>query len=178
MGKKVVILDSSAFIVGFDPTSIQWESYTVPAVEDELRPESISKARFRAAVESGEVKVLAPSPEFLREAREFSRAVGDSESVSQVDLQLVALALELRSMGYQPIIATDDYAIQNVADQAGVDYASLATLGITHRLYWVLYCPACHRRYPPDCKLRFCRVCGAELRRRPSRRVPARGAAE
>jgi len=32
MGKKVVILDSSAFIVGFDPTSIQWESNTVPAV--------------------------------------------------------------------------------------------------------------------------------------------------
>ena len=70
-------------------------------------------------------------------------------------------------------IVTDDYAIQNVANQMGVEFASLMTFGIKFRLYWIKYCPACHRKYPSDYRFKHCKVCGTELKRRPlkSRRI-------
>ncbi|RLI30100.1 DNA-binding protein [Candidatus Bathyarchaeota archaeon] len=169
--ERIVVLDSTAFITGVDLASIRWPKYTVPEVEQELPPSSMSWTRFKAAVDVGEVKVLEPDERFVREARLASRRVGDERSLSEVDLKLVALALELRSRGYRPLLATDDYAVQNVASQAGIEHVSLATLGITHRLYWILQCPACRRTYPPDLQEKRCPVCGTELKRKPKKRI-------
>ncbi|MDH5754641.1 MAG: ribonuclease VapC, partial [Candidatus Bathyarchaeota archaeon] len=84
--------------------------------------------------------------------------------------QVLALALELKTHGYSPLIATDDYSIQNVANQMDIEFASLATFGIRFRLQWIRYCPACHKRYPADYKSRRCEVCGTELKRKPLRK--------
>jgi UPF0271 protein len=79
----------------------------------------------------------------------------------------LALALEFKSAGYSPLIVTDDYSIQNVANQIGVEFASLMTFGIRFRLHWILYCPACHKKYPSDYKLKACEICGTTLKRKP-----------
>ena len=118
------------------------------------------------------MRVKTPSIRFLDKVKESSKAVGDVLYLSQVDLQVLALALELKSTSHDPLIVTDDYSIQNVANQIGIDFASLMTLGIRYRLYWILYCPACHRKYPSDHKFKSCRVCGTKLRRKPLRKTP------
>jgi UPF0271 protein len=163
-------LDTSAFVAGFDPFSISEEQYTVPMVEKEVLGDSMIQVRFKTAIESGKLKVRAPKKIFANKAKTSAKLVGDAFFLSETDMQVLALALELKAMGHSPSIATDDYSIQNVANQMGIGFTSLATFGIRFRLQWIRYCPACHKRYPADYKYNTCEVCGTELKRRPLRK--------
>jgi len=165
--EKVIILDTSAFIAGFDPLTIQGEQYSVPLVRDELVSNSLPWTRFATAVGSAKLKIKQPSVEFVNKVREASKKVGDILSLSEADQQVLALALELKRAGYSTLIVTDDYSIQNVADQIGVEFAPLMTFGIRFRLHWILYCAACHKKYPSDYRLKTCEVCGTMLKRKP-----------
>ncbi|MBX5327573.1 MAG: NOB1 family endonuclease [Candidatus Bathyarchaeia archaeon] len=160
-------MDTSALIAGFDPLSISDEQYSVPTVKEELLVDTMPWVRFNAAVESGKLKVQMPSQRSIDKVKESSKTVGDALFLSEADMHVLALALELKDAGYSPSIVTDDYSIQNVANQIGISFASLMTFGIRFRLYWILYCPACHRKYPADYRLKKCRICGTELKRKP-----------
>jgi UPF0271 protein len=128
--------------------------------------------RFNAAVENRRLMVRAPEKFFLQEVREASKRVGDVRYLSEADFDVLALALELKSTGLNALIVTDDYSIQNVANQIGVGFTSLMTYGIKFRFNWILYCPACHRKYPSDHKFKLCEVCGTQLKRKPLRKTP------
>jgi endoribonuclease Nob1 len=167
--KQVVVLDTSAFLAGFDPFSLGTEQVTVPKVEEEILRNSMIKMRFETAVESGKVKVKAPTQEFSDSAKAYASKVGDSFKLSEADMQLLALALELKAAGYTPQIVTDDYSIQNVATQMGIGFLALATFGIKRLLEWIRYCPACHKQYPANTKSKECQICGTELKRKPRR---------
>ena len=93
---KALILDASAFIAGFDPLSVAEEQYSVPGVRRELVSNPLPWVRFKTAVEGGRLKVEAPTSRSLRRAREASRTVGDARFLSDADLQVLVLALELR----------------------------------------------------------------------------------
>jgi UPF0271 protein len=169
-----VVLDTSAFIAGFDPFSISEEQYTVPTVREEFAGNSLAWARLTTAVESGKLKVKEPDTFFVEKVKASAGAVGDLFFLSEIDTQVLALALQLKARGYTPLIATDDYSIQNVARHLGIEYASLATFGIRQPLKWVRYCPACYRKYPANYKLKTCQVCGTELKRKPLRKTSRR----
>ncbi len=124
--KRIIVLDTSAFLAGFDPFTLNEEQLTVPKVEEEIRKNSIILVRFKTALENGKLKVKAPSEEFLNKVKASSTKVGDSFLLSETDSQLLALALELKATGYAPQIATDDYSIQNVATQLGIEFLALA----------------------------------------------------
>jgi UPF0271 protein len=169
--KRAIVLDTSAFVAGFDPFSSDKEQMIAPKVEEELKRNSMVKMRFEAALESGRVKVRAPSQEFLNQVKMASNKVGDSFKLSETDIELLALALELKSMGYDPQIVSDDYSIQNVATQIGIEFLALATFGIKRLLEWIRYCPACYREYPANSSTKECQVCGTALKRKPRRTV-------
>jgi len=171
---RVIVLDTSAFIAGFDPLSVTEDVFSVPAVERELAVNSLPWTRFKTAIESGKLRLKAPSHTFLEKIKESSKTVGDVLFLSEVDLQVLARALELKSFGYSPLIVTDDYSIQNVANQVGVEFASLMTFGIRFRHHWIMYCPACYRKYPPDYKPEHCEVCGTKLKRKPLKKTLVR----
>jgi UPF0271 protein len=164
-------LDTSAFVAGFDPFSASEEQYTVPMVKDEVAGNSMAWVRFKIATESGKLKVKTPEDMYLEKAKASAITVGDSFFLSEADIQVLALALQLKKQGYSPIVATDDYSIQNVAKHMGIEFTSLATFGIRLPLKWIRYCPACHRKYPADYKSRRCEVCGTELKRKPLRKT-------
>ncbi len=164
--RRVVILDTSALVAGLDPFSIGEEQFTVPLVRDEVSGHSLVGFRFKTALESGRVRVEAPAKEFIKSAKSSATFVGDEFFLSETDLQVLALALELKSEGRSPIIATDDYSIQNVSNQMGIEFAPLITFGIRRRLYWVRYCPACHRTYSTNYEATECKVCGTHLKRK------------
>jgi endoribonuclease Nob1 len=167
--KRVVVLDTSAFVAGFDSFSLGNEQVTVSKVEEEIRRNSMVKMRLEIAIESGKLKVKTPTKEFTTKAEEYTNKVGDTFKLSETDKQLLALALELKDTGYAPQIVTDDYSIQNVATKMGIEFQSLATLGIKRLLEWVRYCPACYKEYTADSKFKECLVCGTELKRKPKR---------
>jgi UPF0271 protein len=168
--KKIVVLDTSAFVAGFDPFSINEEQYTVPMVREEIRENSIAWIRFKTAVDNGKIKVVTPDTAFLDRVKTSAAAVGDTVFLSEADVQVLALALGLKTEGYSTLVVTDDYSMQNVANQMNVQFTSLATFGIRFRLQWMRYCPACHKKYPPDHKFKTCQICGTELKRKPIKR--------
>ncbi|MGD9130845.1 MAG: ribonuclease VapC [Candidatus Bathyarchaeota archaeon] len=168
---KVLVLDTSAFIGGFDPLTVPEEQYTVPEVKNELIEDSMNWMRFNAAVESGKLTVKSPKSSVVDEVKEASMKVGDIRYLSEADLQVLALALELKGNGLIPLIVTDDYSIQNVANKIGIGFTSLMTFGIKFRFKWILYCPACFRKYPPDYEFKVCEVCGTELKRKPKKKT-------
>jgi len=172
MNKRIIVLDTSAFIAGFDPFSISEEQYTVPMVREEVAGNSMAWVRFKMATESRKLRVKMPSEFFLDKVKASAKLVGDTFSLSEADFQVLALAMELKTKGCSPLVATDDYSIQNVANKMGIEFTSLATFGIRFRLEWVRYCPACHRAYPADYKFKRCEVCGTELKRKPLRKKP------
>jgi len=171
MKRRVIVLDTSAFIAGFDPLAVPEKQYTVPEVKKELIAGSMPWMRFNAAIENRKLTVKNPKSSVLQEIQEASRKVGDMRYLSEADLQILALALELKGRGLSPLIITDDYSIQNVANKIDVEFTSLLTFGIKFRFKWILYCPACYRKYPPDYKFKICEVCGTELKRKPKKKT-------
>ncbi|RLI19883.1 nucleic acid-binding protein [Candidatus Bathyarchaeota archaeon] len=166
--EKIFILDTSAFIAGFDPFTIKEKVYCPPLVKEELSPNSTFYLRFQTAIENGKLEVKQPETRFTEAVIQSSKKTGDFRYLSEVDIQVLALALQLKEANKNSIIVTDDYSIQNVANKLGIEFASLATFGIKYRFKWILYCPACRRKYPPDSKLRKCEICGTELKRKPT----------
>lgn len=171
MKRRVIVLDTSAFIAGFDPLTVPEKQYTVPEVKKELIAGSMPWMRFNAAVENGKLMISNPKSSVLQEILEASRKVGDMRYLSEADLQVLALALELKGRGLSPLIITDDYSIQNVANKIDVAFTSLLTFGIKFRFKWILYCPACFRKYPSDYKFKSCEVCGTALKRKPKKKT-------
>jgi UPF0271 protein len=145
------------------------QQVTVLYVEEEIRTNSMTWVRFKAATENGKVTIKRPTQEALEKVETCAIEVGDSFYLSETDKQVLALALDLRTLGFVPQIVTDDYSIQNVAKRLGIEFTSLATFGIRRVLEWMRYCPACHREYAANCVSTECVVCGTELKRKPRR---------
>ncbi|TRO52902.1 hypothetical protein E2P63_02900 [Candidatus Bathyarchaeota archaeon] len=170
MKEKAIVLDTSAFIAGFDPLTVTEKQYTVAGVKNELNTGSMPWMRFNAAIENGKVTIVTPQNKFFQNVLEASKKVGDIRYLSEPDLQVLALALELKNSGLNPLIVTDDYSIQNVANKIDVSFTSLITFGIKFRFNWILYCSACYRKYPQNYKSKICEVCGTELKRKPKKK--------
>ncbi|UCH57080.1 MAG: hypothetical protein JSV18_07020 [Candidatus Bathyarchaeota archaeon] len=165
--RRVLLLDTSAFIAGYGAGVVGEEHYTVPAVRDELREGGLPRIRFENAVQAGSLKLLSPDPQSLEELKWVARELGEEGSLSEVDLQLLALGLSLKYKGLDPIIVSDDYSIQNVADRLELGFRSLATAGIKERFHWVIYCPGCRRAFQTIQEGNICPVCGTTLKMKP-----------
>ncbi len=156
--------------MGFNPSSVAAPTFSVPAVLQELSARSFASLRSDTSIETGKLVVRMPSKESLEAVHRASLELGEKFALSQTDFQVLALAMDIRTEGDKPIIVSDDYSVQNVAEHLELDYTSLATFGISQRFDWVLYCPACYRKFPQDRSRLSCEICGTELRRRVSRK--------
>jgi len=171
--RKIIVLDTSAFVAGFNPSAVNYDFYSVPEVERELIKVGLQKVRFQAAVEAGKLKVQAPYTHHVEAVKKASKETGDILYLSEADILVLALASQLKDEGHTPTVATDDYSMQNVATKIGVNFTSLATFGIRYHLQWLIYCPACRRKYPSDYKHKYCEICGTRLKRKPQTKSPA-----
>jgi len=149
----VRVLDASAFIHDYDadgPTA------SVPEVREELT----DSAAFRFdAASGGGMQVHSPGNEALRAVRYAAERTGDDRELSETDRRLLAAARELGGT-----LVTDDYAMQNVADELGVDVEVIAQDGISERRDWRFQCAGCGREFD-ESKPR-CPVCGSDLSRK------------
>ena len=147
-------------------------------MEEEIRTNSITWVRFKAATENAKILVRKPAEESLKKVEECAIQVGDSFFLSETDKQVLALALELKTTACEPQIVTDDYSIQNVAKRLGIEFTSLATFGIRRVLEWIRYCPACHREYTANCASTECAICGTNLKRKPRKHLKTKNTNE
>jgi len=148
---KAAVADASAFIQGL-PFGGVLKLYTTPLVEKEL--EKLKGIGLQAAAN---LLVMSPTEEHLKMVREAAKGTGDDARVSEADMEVLALALELKL----PII-TDDYSIQNLAWHLKVDFITVREKGIVEEVHWTYRCRGCHKTF--DKKLDDCPVCGSEVR--------------
>ena len=162
-----LILDSSAFIQGLDPQNDA--AYTVPLVVGELR-DGFIVARLRSMETTGRLKIVEPKERYLGVVEDESLRIGESHALSATDKQVLALGLQLSDDEMEPVIVSDDYSVQNMADTLGLRHRGLATPGIKRQFMWTLYCPGCRKEYVEPQPDDVCLICGTELKRRPSRK--------
>jgi len=159
--------------MGLDPLGLELDSYSVTEVTDELRQQTGPSYRLAVSSSSGKMKIQSPTPDSIAEVSGKAKMLGDKVVLSKADTSILALALDLSKEGKTPVIVSDDYAVQNVAEAMNLAYQSLATFGIREKFNWVFYCPACFKRYPTG-DIDVCQVCGTKLKRKPLRRQLAK----
>lgn len=162
MKEKIFILDTSALIGGFTPNLEEPKQYTIPQVIEEAKSLS-ARLKLETALSSGQIKLRKPSQEAIEEVEEKVEKTHDR--VSDTDVQVLALAHELKEGGENPEVLTDDYAIQNLAEILEIEYSQVAKPGISKVYEWKRECPACGRTYEED--IERCKACGSKLRRKP-----------
>ncbi|MCJ7446047.1 MAG: hypothetical protein MUO26_16270 [Methanotrichaceae archaeon] len=137
-----VVADASVFILG---KRLDGELITVPSVERELKD-----LRSKSLLDIYRARVESPSMEFLKKVRIAAKETGDLSFLSNADQEVLAKALE-----YDAVLATDDYALQNVALHLGLRIEPLGQPAIKRQRRRVQRCSACGALFEgescPDC---------------------------
>jgi len=146
------VIDAAIFIQGMDV-----EGFTTPKVVEEVKdPES--RLFLEGLINAGKVKVLVPSKESVEAVKEAARRTGELEELSKADIEVLALAYELKAT-----LLTDDYNLQNIARTLGIPFKTLKR-GIKRVIRWNYVCIGCGKRFsemPPD---GICPDCGSPVR--------------
>jgi len=163
-GKRVYVLDAAGIFAGL-PLQAPSPFYTTPSVVEEVKDEN-SRRILEKSTSLGRLEVRRPSREFLEEARRIASELGVEFSLSRTDVEVLALALELKASGLDVAVITDDYMLQNASAYAGLKYMPVKTTGIRGVRRYEVYCPACGYK-PSEFVSGICPRCGHSLARRP-----------
>ncbi len=150
------VVDSSAILGGFEPAPPS-EFAVPPSVVGE-----VSRGREGRRMEellAAGLRVQAPNQAALDRVRLASRELGEQGRLSPVDVEVLALALDL----CVPCLS-DDYSIQNVAARVGVEVRPFREGGIREVWTWSVRCSGCRRWFPDASPGGVCPVCGSGLR--------------
>jgi len=174
LSKKILVLDTSAFIGKFYSYLSDNKYVTVPGVLEEILDEKI-KNIVEMFVQTQKIEVKSPNKESIKKIEEVASETGDLPYISETDKQLLALALEYKNRGFKTTIISDDYTIQNLAKKLNINFISLIQKGIKYFISWEIYCPACKKRFPPNYPNDICDVCGEKIKRKAVKKKLLRG---
>lgn len=154
-------MDASAFYAGI-PFLGSSECYTTKDVFDEVKHIKRSHAALEALIDAGNLRIIEPETNYVKDANEMARRSGDIAKMSKADLSVLALAIYFKGSKNEPLIVTDDYAIANTAELAGIKVSYVMSRGIRKVGKWIRYCGACGILHSSSEKV--CRACGNKLR--------------
>ena len=152
-------LDAGAFYTGLVFLSSARRYCTTHAVLDEVKHIKKSHGAIEALLESNTLQIVNSDKKNIEKVVAAARRTGDYQKLSEADISIIALALQL-----EIVLVTNDYAVENVATTLKIPVKSVASKGITHTRSWIAYCSACGRSFGPNAK--ECRLCGNRLRRK------------
>ena len=121
------VLDASAFINGFKPTSKN--NYTVPEITAEIK-DFESRLVYDSAVDDGLLTVQDVTQEYIDKTDEIISKSGDILRLSFPDKKIIALALMLMDEDKSVKVISDDYTIQNTLKIMNIPYSGIITEGI------------------------------------------------
>ena len=137
----------------------------IPQIEGELYAPSsvIAEIRSKQAVyildmlrERVQLHIHDPQKRYFTKVEKLCRHEGQT-GLSQQDKEVLALAIELSEFD-EITIATDDYAIKNIAHGLNIETISIKTEGGKQRRKYYFKCKACNHVY--DYALEICDSCG------------------
>lgn len=127
--KPLYVFDTAAFLSALQLYMYMGEIVTTPSVIEEVK-DSESVSRLGTALAIGRINVRTPSPRHIARAKDTANRMGLLEKLSKADIEVLALALELKDEGFRPIVFTDDYDIQTILKFIGIEFRSIKNLGI------------------------------------------------
>ena len=155
------ILDTSALINW--PIDALNGGFVVSGQRSEV--ERIAPERM-LSIETAGVNWSSPSSESVQESTAIARKTGDLDGLSETDLHLLALAIELGGHMH-----TDDYRLQNLCNSVGVSWSPVVSEGIKETWNWGIRCIGCgtlvagaEKTRPASEEIGACAECGSELR--------------
>ena len=155
------ILDTSALINW--PIDALNGGFVVSGQRSEV--ERIAPERM-LSIETAGVNWSSPSSESVQESTAIARMTGDLDCLSETDLHLLALAIELGGHMH-----TDDYRLQNLCNSVGVSWSPVVSEGIKEIWNWEIRCIGCgtlvvgaEKTRPASEEIGACAECGSELR--------------
>ncbi|WP_407378795.1 ribonuclease VapC [Methanobrevibacter sp.] len=154
------ILDASAFINGFKPTSKN--NYTVPEITAEIK-DFESRLAYDSAVDDGILIVQDVEKEYLDKTDESISKSGDILRLSLPDKKIIALALMLSDEGKSVKVISDDYTIQNTLKIMDIPYSGIITEGIKEIYNWKKVCQGCKKEFDEAYPFDDCDVCGSQI---------------
>jgi len=164
LSKKILILDSSAILGGLKLHLIEDLQVIPSGIMDEIKNQE-SRENLNLAFKHGNIQIREPSEEAIEEVHKIALESGDSFVLSNVDISVVALGLDIKLEGNDPVILTDDYSIQNIAAKMNITYDKVMEKGIKKQISWKIVCPGCEKEYSSNKKETKCEVCGTKLKR-------------
>jgi endoribonuclease Nob1 len=154
------VLDSTAFYAGI-PYQGSGRYFTTYMVLEEVKHQSVGSSLIHTRVQ-----VTEPSPESVGRVKSTASKSGDLSGLSQTDISLLALSLDLMQREAAVSLVSDDFAVRNVADLLRIPLSDTSLKGGEWRaITWKLYCKGCGKQYTNP-KLVECPVCGTRLVRK------------
>jgi len=118
------VLDSSAFYAGI-PFSSSEPSVTTSHVYNEIKHIKKDHDAVQILIETRRLKISDPEHKFIITVNDAAKKSGDFPNLSQEDISIIALSLQLNAE-----LITDDFAVSNVAKNLSIKVIPVMTSGI------------------------------------------------
>ncbi|MGD0319049.1 MAG: nucleotide-binding protein [Nitrososphaerales archaeon] len=162
MSEPAYVLDSTAFYAGI-PYQGSGRYFTTYLVLEEVKHHNVGSSFLHSRVH-----VTEPSLDSVNRVKTTAMKTGDIGALSQTDMSLLALALDLSQTEGGVSLVSDDFAVRNVANVLSIPLAQTSIKGGEWKnIAWKIYCRGCGKEYTNP-KLAVCPVCGTELARKAS----------
>jgi UPF0271 protein len=151
------VLDATAFYAGI-PFVSNDSFMTTNMVYDEIQHIKTKQGALEILQQTGRLQIRDPTEDSINIIRDAAKRTGDSATISEQDVSIIALALENKIE-----LITDDFAVTNVAKQLKIRTSSLMTQGISTVGKWISYCSVCGKEFSKENE---CPICGNKLNRK------------
>jgi len=160
LSEPAYILDSTAFYAGI-PYQGNGRYYTTYLVLEEVKHHNVGSSLIHSRVQ-----VTEPTPASLSRVKTTAAKTGDIGALSQTDISLLALGLDMMGNDGGVSLVSDDFAVRNVAEVLSIPLAPTTMKGGEWKsMTWKIYCRGCGKTYTNP-KLTVCPVCGTQLVRK------------
>ncbi|MEE9410643.1 MAG: hypothetical protein V3V41_06920 [Candidatus Heimdallarchaeota archaeon] len=158
--KTYYILDSTT-IIHYIPNEEPISKNSIILLPEGLKQE-IKSPQSRAALElieaDNQVVYTHASQESLKKIKLLARNSGDSSTLSNVDIHVLALSLDYPDS----VLISDDYAIQNICSLANIEFKPLFfKIKSVRKYFWK--CKGCGEKYSEE--IAVCPECGNVVKR-------------
>ena len=151
------VLDATAFYAGI-PFVSNDSFMTTSIVYEEIQHIKTKQGILDMLQQTNRLQVRDPEKDTIAIVNDIAEKTGDSQTISEQDISIIALALENKIE-----LITDDFAVTNVAKQLKIKTTPLMTQGIKTVGKWISYCSTCGKEFPKE---KECPICGNKLNRK------------
>jgi UPF0271 protein len=169
----ILIFDTNIFLKGIDINLFKETIYTTPKILEEIEVlKYLNKNRnilnrIEVAIANERLVVRKPKKKYIIATKNTADLTGDINALSEADIGLIALALELTETSENDIVLySNDYSIQNLCSEMKIKYSSIFKKGIKDQRIFEKYCPSCKKTYTIGTLYQNCEVCGSKLKMR------------